>query len=162
MKEKERGTAGIQRKNLRRLRHQMNISAQVFQPPSKSVLPPSLHARSDDVIRSFMIFVRLSHSDVCALLFLFSVGPGAEPSTHPLAPPHLNPPMSRPFVRHCQGSAKLLRVSNAIYRIFSEVLIKEYCILGRDVVSSGRFLSTFRANILASPKNKSSKITRIP
>ena len=47
-------------------------------------LPP---LRPDDVTRSFMIFARLSPSDVCVLLCLFSGRPGAGPTTHPFASP---------------------------------------------------------------------------
>jgi hypothetical protein len=140
----------------------MYISAQVFQPPSKSVLSPSRHAQSDDVIRSFMIFVRLSHSDVRILLFLGSVRPGADPFTHPLASPSPSPlnveVLRAPLSRFC----KLLRFSHAIYRIFNEVLIKEYCSLGCDVVPSGRILPTFGRNILPSSSGSKTKPSKQP
>jgi hypothetical protein len=94
MKVLRQRTVGMKAGNVRRFLHRMNISsAQVFQPPSKSVLPPSLPPplRSCDVTRSFMIFVRLSPSDECVFSLYSRSGPAQTLPSTPFPHRYLNP-----------------------------------------------------------------------
>lgn len=81
---RETPTVGMKADNARRPRQPISLR-KFFNPLLNPFSLPPL--RSDDVTRSFMIFARLSPSDVCVLLCLFSVRSGAGPTTHPFASP---------------------------------------------------------------------------